>query len=286
MTVQSFVPTLWSRKLLKNLNNKHVYMQCCNKDYEGEIGDVGSSVKINSLGRVTTFDYTRNTELTAAEVLDTASQALVIEKARAFHFLVDDIDKKQAAGDFMSEAMSEAAWSLAEDADDYIGAVIAAGVASANTLTAGTLGVGAGQSSAYDVLELMSLTLDESNTPEDGRWAVIPPWVHSLIRLDERFIGFNTDAAQARLRGAPIGMAAGFMLYKSNNVVRDSAEYVLLGGYKGAVTFAEQIKKTKAYEPEKGFLDAVKGLHVYGAKVTRPINLVRYDATRGTIVES
>ena len=35
-------------------------------------------------------------------------------------------------------------------------------------------------------------------------------------------------------------------------------------------TFAEQILKTEAYRPEKRFGDAVKGLHVYGAAVTRP----------------
>ena len=35
-------------------------------------------------------------------------------------------------------------------------------------------------------------------------------------------------------------------------------------------TFAQQILKTEAYRPEKRFADAVKGLHVYGAKVLRP----------------
>ena len=33
-------------------------------------------------------------------------------------------------------------------------------------------------------------------------------------------------------------------------------------------TYAEQIIKTEAYRLEKRFADGVKGLHVYGAKVT------------------
>lgn len=41
-------------------------------------------------------------------------------------------------------------------------------------------------------------------------------------------------------------------------------------GYRGALTFAEQIAKVEAYRPEKRFADALKGLHLYGAKVTRP----------------
>ena len=35
-----------------------------------------------------------------------------------------------------------------------------------------------------------------------------------------------------------------------------------------ATTYAEQIVKTEGYRPEKSFKDAMKGLNVYGAKVT------------------
>ena len=37
-----------------------------------------------------------------------------------------------------------------------------------------------------------------------------------------------------------------------------------------SMTFANQLTETEAYRPEKGFSDAVKGLSVCGAKVTRP----------------
>ena len=36
-----------------------------------------------------------------------------------------------------------------------------------------------------------------------------------------------------------------------------------------ACTYADQILKTEAYRPESKFADAVKGLHVYGGKLTR-----------------
>jgi hypothetical protein len=36
-----------------------------------------------------------------------------------------------------------------------------------------------------------------------------------------------------------------------------------------ATTFAEQISKVEAYRPESAFSDAIKGLHLYGAKVVR-----------------
>lgn len=56
---------------------------------------------------------------------------------------------------------------------------------------------------------------------------------------------------------------------------------VLSGGGKAATagsviasSYAEQIAKVEAYRPEKRFGDALKGLHLYGAKVTRPTALV------------
>jgi len=39
------------------------------------------------------------------------------------------------------------------------------------------------------------------------------------------------------------------------------------------VAYAEQIIETEAYKPEKRFGDALKGLHVYGAKVVKPNEL-------------
>jgi len=37
-----------------------------------------------------------------------------------------------------------------------------------------------------------------------------------------------------------------------------------------AITFAEQIVKVEPYRPQDSFSDALKGLHVYGAKLVRP----------------
>ena len=44
-----------------------------------------------------------------------------------------------------------------------------------------------------------------------------------------------------------------------------------LAGFEGeSLAFAEQIVSVEAYRPEDAFSDAVKGLHLYGAKVIRP----------------
>jgi hypothetical protein len=58
-------------------------------------------------------------------------------------------------------------------------------------------------------------------------------------------------------------------------------DFVLSGGGQFAIagsniatSYAEQISKVEAFRPEKRFADALKGLHLYGAKVFRPEALV------------
>jgi hypothetical protein len=52
------------------------------------------------------------------------------------------------------------------------------------------------------------------------------------------------------------------------------AARLAIAGSSIATTYAEQINKVEAFRPEKRFADALKGLHLYGAKVVRPEALV------------
>lgn len=47
-----------------------------------------------------------------------------------------------------------------------------------------------------------------------------------------------------------------------------------IAGSQIATSYAEQISKVEAYRPQARFADALKGLHLYGAKVVRPQALV------------
>ena len=70
------------------------------------------------------------------------------------------------------------------------------------------------------------------------------------------------------------GEAAGFTILKSNNVPNTAGSaYRIIAGHRIATTYAEQVLDVQAYRPEQLFGDAVKGLHVYGAKVVRDTSL-------------
>jgi len=282
MTIDNFIPTLWSASLLENLNDAHVYAPLLNTDYEGEISGQGDTVKINSIGRVSVGTYVKNVTSISPETLDGGQQVLTITEADYFAFEIDDIDKAQQKPKLMSAAMKEAAWAMSDEVDVFIATMLEAGVATAapdNTLTAVTVGTGAADDDAYETLVDLQVKLTESNIPRAGRWVVVPPWYHGLLLKDPRFVSFGTSPNLGVLKNGQIGQAAGFTIVESNNVPVSGAAYTVIAGYKGAATFAEQIDDPEAYRPETAFSDAVKGLHVYGAKVTRPYGLASVVAT-------
>ena len=114
------------------------------------------------------------------------------------------------------------------------------------------------------------MILDKRNVPTEGRWVLVSPEYHGLLLQDHRFVGTGGTAAEAALGNGYIGSAAGFRVYLSNNLPNIFGAQKVLASYTGATSYAEQILKTEAYRMEKRFADAVKGLHVYGGKVTRP----------------
>ena len=123
------------------------------------------------------------------------------------------------------------------------------------------------------------MLLDEANVPTMNRWVVIPPWMKKLLTDSGEFTRATSLGDQVVTNGL-IGSVAGFQVYMSNNVDNTAlAFYKVMFGYPGAVTLAEQINKVEAYRPEGSFSDAIKGLHVYGAKLVRSTGIAVMTAT-------
>lgn len=276
MSLDNFIPAIWSARLLENLNNAHVYANLCNRDYEGEITGMGDTVKINSIGHVTIGNYTKNTDISAAETLTDAQTTLIIDAAHYFNFQVDDIDKVQTKPQVMNAAMQDASWGLADKVDTVL-AGLHTSVPAANKIGADGASAKLGLvltagSTMYDYLIDLKTILDDNNCPQVGRWVVLPNWAEGAMLKDDRFVNSTDAGNQIRTNGF-IGRAAGFDIYKSNNVTNDAQTvktYRVLAGHPMAWSLAEQITQVEAYRPQLRFADAVKGLLVYGKKVVRP----------------
>lgn len=282
MAVTDFIPELWSARLLNALDKSHVFANVVNRDYEGEIKKMGDTVHINTIGAVTIGTYTQNTDFSSGpETLATTDQTLTIDQAKYFNFQVDDIDAAQAAGDIMDKAMTRAAYGLADASDKYIAGILAGAADASNTVS--TSAVALTSSNVYENVVKMRTILDKANVPTAGRWLVIPPEMYALILLDDRFVKTGGEMAEGILRTGLVAQAAGFDIYLSNNCVSVNSNstdtYTIVGGVDSAATYAEQIVSTEAYRPEKRFADAVKGLHVYGAKVVDKAQIACLKAT-------
>lgn len=268
MAITTFIPELWSARLLYALDNAHIAANLVNRDYEGLIRQQGDTVHINTIGPVTVDDYTRNTDIEDPEVLTTTEQTLVIDQAKYFNFQVDDVDAAQSAGDLMDAAMARAAYALNDASDTYLLSVIASGADSGNVIGS-SAAVSLTASNVYENIVALRTKLDKANVPTGGRFIVVPPEVYALLLLDDRFVkAADAGTANATLLNGEVGRVAGFTVYMSNNTPYTSETWSIPAGVATATTYAEQIVSTEAYRLEKRFADAVKGLHVYGAKVT------------------
>ena len=271
-----FIPTVWAARLLTALNDSLVYGQAhvSNRDYEGEIREAGNTVKIASIGEVTVGNYTQNTDIGDPQTLADSDQTLLIDQSKFFNFFVDSVDRAQQNVSVLDEAMRRSAWSLRDTADTYIASLMAAGVDAGNVIgSTGTPKLPT-KDDAYEYLVDLSVVLDEANTPSEGRFVVVPAWFHGLLLKDDRFVRSGTYRGDGRLANGEVGDAAGFRILKSNKVPNTAGEaYRIIAGHPMATTYVEQVLDIKTYQPEKRFGDAVKGLHVYGAKVLRPKNL-------------
>jgi N4-gp56 family major capsid protein len=272
MAVDNFIPEVWRAALLASLKKALVYAApgVANRNYEGDIARAGDTVRITSVGRPTIGTYVPNVTTISPETLTTGQRTLTVDQSKYFAFEIDDVDARQVAGTLMGEAMTEAAYALRDVADRYVGGLYTQ-AQSANQL--GTIVVDASTPRvAYDsILVPLKVKLDEASVPTEGRYCIVPPWLHGRLLRDNRFIDASASGSTDPLLNGRVGRAAGFDIYVSNNCPNPTADHnVVTAGHPMAVTYAEQIANTEAYRPESSFSDAVKGLHVYGAKVIRP----------------
>lgn len=265
--VTSFIPELWAARLLANLEEAHVATQFVNRDYEGEIKQQGDTVHVNTLGPISVKDYDATAKadgIDAPETLDTDDQTLVIDQAKYYNFKVDDIDRVQAAGPLMDQAMHNAAFAIAHEIDTKIFKTISDAVPTKNKVGSATTDIDA--TNVYSTIVALRNKLNKANAPKDGRKIACSTDIVGLLLLDDRFVKSGVDAAEDRLVNGYVGRVAGFDVYETEDV----PEGEILATVPMATSFAEQITETEAYRPENGFADAVKGLEVYGVKTFYP----------------
>ncbi len=271
MAISTFIPTVWSETLLEQLDREYVGVRNCNRDFEGDIKDKGSSVKIGSIGNISVFDYTKNTDMATLQTLSDTDMTLVINQAKAFNFQIDDIDRAQSQPKLMKAAMRQAAAALAEVADKYVYKLyenaLSENIISVDGITADNI--------LDTIIEARQKLLANGVNSNMETALEVTPEVASYILRSKILSG--TDNRDSMENGH-LGKIVGFDIYVSPNVAKDGGgRHQCFVRTKRAIAFAEQLNEVEAYRPESRFADAVKGLHLYGAKVVYPKEFIVLD---------
>jgi hypothetical protein len=162
-------------------------------------------------------------------------------------------------------AADRAAYQLAEQADGYLAGLYGGASTSAPDNTIETSQFTA--TNVYQKLVDLTVLMDQVNLPAENRFVVVPPWVKGLLLQNSTFV--TASAPEVVLNGQ-IGQIAGLNVLVSNNIkTTGSAPVVshMIAGHPSAWTYAEQITNLEGLRLEGSFADAVRGLHLYGAKV-------------------
>ena len=289
MSVNNFIPVVWTSKILLNLHKAQVWGQpgIVNTDYAGDIMEIGNTVRIGAIGPIAVKSYSKNTLIGVPDTLTDASTTLTIDQGDFFNFAIDDVDKMQANVSIMNAALYEAAYAISNKADIFLSGLVSS-VAASNVIGTDAApqtdtAPSSGFSKMYDYLVDLGVLLKKANAWFDqNMWVIVPPFAHGLLQRDDRFVKYGTPAQNEALFNGTVGFAAGFRVLVSNNILLTGASsnvYNITAGSPMAISYADQITETVAYRPEQRFADALKGLHVYGAKVVRPQALAVLKAT-------
>ena len=258
MAVINFISTQWSDKLLDSTTKHYIGVAHCNREFEGDIEKQGSIVKICGVGDITVSDYTKNADINEPEVLSDTVRTLKIDQAQYFNFQIDDIDRAQSNPKLMEEAMKTAAAGLANAADAYVFSLYEFSNYSItdDAVTA--------QKFVAHVGDLKAQMIESGVLDFDEVVIEVSPGVAALLLKGN--VIHDTSESELGL----LGKIQGLKVYVSNNVwVDEDGYHKCIMRTKRAVAFAEKFI-TKCYTPDNRFSDAVKGLHLYGAKLVYP----------------
>ena len=295
----TFIPTLWSSKLIVKLYATTVFGEIANTDYEGEIKSMGDKITMLSAPSVSINPYTVGQNL-VYEVLAPNKVEMNIDKGNYFGVNISDVYEVQSSPNLMDMFTNDASKQMAIAIDrETLKYVVGTPAAANKGATAGVVSLGYAlgtdavpvaldKTTIVALITSMAAALDEQNVPETDRWLLVSPRVRNALMNSDLKFAYLTGDSQSTLRNGKIGMIDRFTLYVSNLMPAGAVGFnfdgtvnagavkreALLAGHKMAVTWASQIDKVESLPNPTDFGTLVRGLCVYGRQTIKPEALV------------
>jgi hypothetical protein len=272
--VEKLIPILWSKSILREFERATVFGSVLSRLYQGEISKVGDTVRIPRIGAVSVRPYVKRTPITYDDI-DSSTIDITVDQQDYWALRCEDIEKIQAAPDFLDAATRNAAYALANKTDVYTAGILKAGAGVLEDLgtTAAPISIRSGET--YGLFALIGQKLTENNIPQTGRWLIAPPWLYKKLVLAK----VRKDVPNGEvMSNAYVGRFLGFDVLVSNNVPYTTETideepvkvYSVLAGIQDSGTLIHQITETESLRDPAQFGELVRGLSVYTAKVLQP----------------
>ena len=272
MSLDNFIPELWSASILENFHNDAVLVGMANREYEKNFtagsklhipGVVDVQVKDYKTGAVTGTGGAKVPRTTIPDAVASTGIEITIDQEKAFDFLVDDIDAAQA-NQSMDAYTKSAAAALVEDAETFLTAMLTSKGTAVTGIANPTDWV-----SAYAAILKLRGNLSAEKVPAMDRTLLINAAFEEFLLSDgSKLTSFDKSNMTDGLREASIGRLLGFDVVTSPWL--DNTKPMAIGFHKPSVAYVSQVEKTESMRAEQTFADRVRGLHVYGGAVLRP----------------
>ena len=276
MAYTNFIPSVWAETINRELERACVFVEDCNRQYEGLVSSKGDSVHILGVGKPTikTLDRANASgEIDSAEEIEDTSVILGINQIRYFNYMVGDIDKAQAVGGLMDTLSAETSEGLAIEMDKYISSMALSEDVDKLTSAPTVLT----KDNVLDILDTAIMKLQENDVSmASGVTVTVSPRFYKLFK--QAYVGKDTDNSEF-LKNGKVAMYGNVTVKLSNNVARsdDGATDNIMIRTKRAIAFVNPLTHTEAYRPEKTFADAVKGFVLFDGKVVRPKEIININ---------
>jgi len=274
--LSAFNAVAFSKKLIMNLDKVNVMLPLVNRDIEGEIKNLGDSVKVRTLGSVTMKPYTKNSTQIAYEDLAPATETMNVNDAQYFAFQVDDVDDAQTDLPTLDLYAQRAAVAMNDEIEVKLLSNYAAAHADNRITAAADVAIALDETNIYDYIVEARKRLNKKSVPSLGRWMVIDPDTEALLLKSDLIVKGGVEAnyrtvqtgqVNGDVRPGYCGKIAGFDIFCSNNVpVSGGAKYIQFGD-KYAIAYAAQINKVERLRLQSAFANAVRGLLLHDTHV-------------------
>lgn len=285
MAYENFIPQVWNEAIQRELEGTYVFVEDCNRKYEGDVKKMGDSVRILGTGRPTIRTISRYDDLDSdkksnagddiegPEEVQGNDQVMYINNISYFNYMIGDVDRAQAVGGVMDALSKETSEALADTVDAYVaGFAVDEQVEKVNT--------SAVQVTKDNVLDLLDTALEKlyENDVKPSTYivATVSPRFFTLFRRAYTIKSTDNDDY---LKNGRVARYNNLVIKMSNNVKKTEeggTDNIMIRTQR-AIAFAQPLTHTEAYRPEKKFADAVKGFILYDAKVVRPAEIVNLN---------